>query len=207
MAKVDFKKELKHLYSASAKEVAVVDVPTMNFIMIDGAGDPNTVPEFQEAMGALYPVSYTLKFMLKKSVGFDYVVSPPEGLWWTDDMGRFSVAKKEAWKWTLMIMQPEQVTAELYDEAVAQVRKKKNPPALSKLRLEPFCEGPSVQILHIGPYAAEGPTITKLHHFARENGYRLHGKHHEIYLSDPRRAAPEKMKTILRQPVRLLSEG
>ena len=204
MEKIDLKKRFKHLYGSSAKEAVIVDVPAMNFLMIDGAGHPNTGNEFQNAMEALYGVSYTLKFMIKRGqVPADYVVMPPEGLWWTGGANEFNVSKADAWRWTLMIMQPEYVTRNLFAEAVEQVQEKKNPAALSKMRFESFHEGLSVQIMHVGPYGDEGPTIEKLHRFARENGYAILGKHHEIYLSDPRRAAPEKLKTILRYPIGL----
>jgi len=204
MEKIDFKKRFKHLYSPSAKEAVIVDVPKMNFLMIDGVGHPNTGKEFQEAMEALYGVSYTLKFMIKKGkVPADYVVLPPEGLWWTGDANEFDVSKADAWRWTLMIMQPEYVTRDLFAKAVDQVEEKKNPPALSKMRFEGFQEGLSVQIMHVGPYGDEGPTIEKLHRFAKDNGYAISGRHHEIYLSDPRRTVPEKLKTIIRYPIEL----
>ncbi len=203
MSKIDFKKELKHLYQPSAKEFVVVDVPPMNFLMIDGHGDPNTAQEYQDAVEALYAVSYRLKFMSKKELGKDYVVPPLEGLWWAEDMETFTTARdKGAWDWTMMIMQPEWITQEMVEEAVKQVEKK-GLPALSKLRLETYHEGLTVQILHIGSYDDEGPTIARLHsEFIPENGYQEAGKHHEIYLSDPRKVAPEKLKTVLRQPVR-----
>lgn len=202
MTKIDYKKELGHLFKPSAKKEEIVDVTRMNFLMIDGQGDPNTSQEFKDAIEALYSVSYTLKFMIKKSeLGIDYGVMPLEGLWWADDMSQFSVEKKEQWKWTLMIMQPELVTTELLNKAIAQVEKKKNPAALSQLRFESFAEGRAAQIMHIGPFAEEGPTIERLHHFITKNGFKMTGKHHEIYLSDIRRAAPEKWKTIIRQPL------
>lgn len=202
MCKTDLKKDLKHLYSASAKEPALVDVPPANFLMIDGKGDPNKAPEFREAVEALYGTAYTLKFMLKKGgVGPEYAVMPLEGLWWVDDMRLFSPEDKGAWLWTLMIMQPEWVTLELFREAVEEVARKKDPPALAGIRLESFHEGPAAQIMYIGPYSDEGPTIERLHAFIRENGRERAGRHHEIYLSDPRRTAPEKLKSILRQPV------
>ena len=202
MAKVDFKKELNHLYNPSAKVVAIVDVLEMNFLMIDGAGNPNTAPEYQEAVEVLYSIAYTLKFTIKKGeMALDYGVMPLEGLWWASDMTQFSVDNKEIWKWTAMIMQPDDVTQALLSQALKQVGKKKNLPALSKVRLERYHEGLSAQIMHIGPYATEGPTITKLHHFIEENGYSLRGKHHEIYLSDPRKSAPEKLRTVIRQPI------
>lgn len=202
MVKIDFKKELKHLYGSSAKEVALVDVTEMNFLMIDGRGDPNTSQEYQEAIEALYAVSYALKFMVKKSeAAIDYVVMPLEGLWWTEDMTEFSMDDKDIWKWTAMIMQPEYVTRAFVDEALREVEEKKNPPALSKTRFESYHEGLAVQIMHIGPYSEEAPTIEKLHAFAQEKGYQLRGRHHETYLSDPRRTAPDRLKTVISQPV------
>ena len=203
MEKIDYKKEFKHLYQPSTKEVAVVDVPQMNFLMIDGKGDPNTSQAFQDAVAALYSLAYALKFMIKKGVvGKDYSVMPLEGLWWVDDMAQFSVEKKDEWQWTLMIMQPELVTRELFEEAVEEVRKKKNPVALSNIRFESFLEGKAAQILYIGPFAEEGPIIEKIHTFITEKGCHRSGKHHEIYLSDMRKTAPEKLKTIIRQPMK-----
>ena len=200
MKKLDLKKELKHLYSPSPKEPVLVDVPDMNFLMIDGQGDPNTSQEYKDALGALYAVSYTVKFMSKKE-GTDYTVMALEGLWWMEGMERFSLDSKGEWKWTSMMMQPDVVTKEMVERAIEEVERKKNPPALPKLRFESFHEGLSAQIMHIGPYAEEGPTIEKLHAFIEEQGHRLRDKHHEIYLSDPRRASPEKLRTVLRQPV------
>lgn len=201
--KIDLKKDFKHLFNPPAKEVVIIDVPEMNFIMIDGKGDPNTGQEFKDAVEALYGLSYTLKFMLKKGeLGIDYVVAPLEGLWWTDDMREFSMENKGIWKWTLMILQPEFVTKDLFDRAFEQYIKKKNLPALPKVKFERFHEGLSAQVMHIGPYSTEGPTVEKIHGFIKENGYSFQGKHHEIYLGDPRRSAPEKLKTVLRQPVK-----
>ena len=200
MNKVDYKKELKHLYKPSALKIEFKDIPEMNFLMIDGTGDPNTSLDYKEAIEALFTLSYTLKFMIKKGeLGIDYGVMPLEGLWWVDDMSKFDQNKKEDWKWTAMIMQPEVVTNELVASATVEVRKKKNPKALSKIRFEAFTEGKAAQTLHIGPFSEEGPTIKKVHDFIIDNGYKLSGKHHEIYLSDIRRAAPEKWKTIVRQ--------
>jgi len=201
MKKIDFKKELKHLYSPSAKEAAIIEVPKMDFLMVDGQGDPNTAQEYKDAIEALYAVSYALKFMIKKGGDVDYVVMPLEGLWWTEDMTKFTMGNKDAWKWTSMIMQPPYVTQELVQKALKQVEERRNLPALSKMRFESFHEGLSVQIMHIGPYSAEGPTIERLHKFIREKGYGLRGKHHEIYQSDPRRSKPGKLKTIIRQPM------
>lgn len=202
MSKVDLKKDLKYLYNPSAKEVSVVDVLPMNFLMVDGAGDPNVSLEYQQAMEALFSLSYALKFRVKKITGVDYAVMPLEGLWWTDDPSQFSMSNKGVWKWTAMIMQPEFVTVELFAEALDEVREKKGFVALDRVRFETYHEGLSAQIMHIGSYAAEEPTIGRLHGFIKENGYELSGKHHEIYLSDPRRTAPEKLKTVLRQPIR-----
>lgn len=206
MAKQDLKKELKNLYFPSTKECVFVEVPDFNFLMVDGKGDPNTAQEYQEAIEVLYNVSYTVKFMVKKKKpAQDYVVMPLEGLWWADDMNAFIAGNKDVWKWTAMIVQPKQVTKSLIKEAVDQVEKKKNLPALPKLRFESFHEGLSAQIMHIGSYSAEGPTIEILHNFIRENGYEFDGlieKHHEIYLSDPRRTPEEKWKTVIRQPVK-----
>ncbi len=202
MLKIDWKKELKHLYRPSARALVAVDVPAMNFLMIDGAGDPNSAQEYQQAVEALYAVAYALKFMVKKGpAAVDYGVMPLEGLWWVDDMRQFSVDDKGAWQWTMMIMQPEHVTEALLEEALEQVRVKKDPAALARMRFESYHEGLSAQIMHVGPYAAEAPTIEKIHRFIAENGYQLRGKHHEIYLGDPRRTAPERLKTIIRQPM------
>jgi len=203
MKKIDLKKELKYLYKPSAKDVSIVDVPPMNYLMIDGKGDPNTAEEAKEAIEALYPLAYAIKFIIRKELEIDYGVMPLEGLWWTEDMTEFSVENKDIWEWTYMIMQPEFITKDMFNRALLQVEKKKNPVALSKMRFETLHEGVSAQIMHIGPFSDEGPTIDKLHNFIWENNYKFDGlkeKHHEIYLSDPRKTAPEKMKTIIRQP-------
>lgn len=201
MPKIDFKKDLKHLYNSSPKEPVIIEVPAMNFLMLDGMGNPNTSQDYKDAIEALYTVSYTLKFMIKKEMGIDYGVLPLEGLWWADDMSYFITGNKDMWKWTAMIMQPEYVKQELFDRALEQAEKKKDLPSLKKLRFEQFQEGLSAQIMHIGPYSAEGPTIERLHSYIKDKGHSLRGKHHEIYLSDPRKSAPEKMKTIVRQPI------
>ncbi|MBC8204333.1 GyrI-like domain-containing protein [bacterium] len=202
MPKFDVKKEWKHLYFPSAKQPSMVEVPDMNFLMIDGQGDPNTSQDYQDAMMALYGVSFTVKFIVKgEEPERDYVVPPLEGLWWMDDMTQFSEENKHLWKWTAMIMQPDWVSKEMIEAAIEEVRRKKNPPALDKLRFETYHEGLSAQIMHIGPYSGERPTILKLHDFIENEGYDRRGKHHEIYLSDPRRTAPEKLRTVIRQPV------
>ena len=202
MSKIDYKKELKHLYRPSAKKVEAVDVPRMNFLMIDGKGDPSTSQEFKDAIGVLYPLSYTLKFMIKKGgIGVDYGVLPLEGLWWADDMSSFVDDRREHWQWTLMIMQPELVTEQMVQEANAQVLKKKNPVSLPLVRFESFEEGKVAQILHVGPFSEEGPSVEKVHAFIEESGSQRRGKHHEIYLSDIRRTAADNLRTIIRQPM------
>jgi hypothetical protein len=199
--KVDFKRELRAFYSAGSEPV-IVDVPELAFLMIDGHGDPNTAPEYAKAVQALYPVAYAAKFAVKReSDGPDYAVMPLEGLWWVPDMSMFTLEDKSAWDWTILMMQPDQVTLEIVEEAKAKTAKKNPSDAVTRVRLERFAEGRAAQVMHVGPYSAEGPTIERLHPFIAEQGYVRAGKHHEVYLSDPRRAAPEKMKTIIRQPV------
>ena len=206
MEKINYKKKLQHLYKPSVKEVEIVEVPQMNYLMIDGDGGPNH-PTFQNAIKVLFPLSYTLKFMIKKSdIGIDYGVLPLEGLWWADDMSSFIKDKKDDWKWTLMIMQPELVKKEMVVKAIEEVRKKKNPVALPLVRFESFAEGKAAQIMHIGPFSEEGPTVEKVHAFIGDSGSQRIGKHHEIYLSDIRRAAPEKWKTIIRQPMGVITK-
>lgn len=203
MRKIDFKKDLKHLYNASAKEVSIIDVPPMNFLMVDGEGDPNKVEGFKDAIEVLFTISYTLKFMIKRSdLAIDYGVLPLEGLWWSDDINDFRRQNKDKWKWTLMIMQPEYVTRESFRQARDIVKKKKDPEALEKVRFDSCFESLAAQIMHRGLFSEEGPTIDKLHDHIKLNGYLFTGKHHEIYLSDIRRAAPEKWRTIVRQPIR-----
>jgi hypothetical protein len=203
MSKVDFKKTHKELYNPPMRFV-VVDVPEMQFLMVDGHGNPNTAQEYQDALEALYAVAYKLKFNSKKKLGKDYIVPPLEGLWWAEDMDTFTSARdKSQWDWTMMIMTPDWVKASMFSEALAQVQKGKNPTSLGIVRLESYHEGLSVQILHVGSYDDEGPKLAKMHQdFIPENGYVMIGKHHEIYLSDPRRVPAEKLKTVLRQPVR-----
>jgi hypothetical protein len=213
MQKLDLKKDLKFLYQPSPKKIEIVDVPAMNFVMIDGAIEPDQGPSssqrFAEDMQALYNAAYTLKFAakLKKQDPFDYPVMALEGLWWVED-GTFDIRKPGNWKYTVMIMQPDLVTPRMFAEGLAQIRKKKgDQPAFSRLRLERFLEGQSVQTMHIGPYAAEPATVERMQAFVQANGYQdrvgLGGKHHEIYLGDPRRADPAKLKTVLRHPVQI----
>lgn len=180
-----------------------MDVPDLNFLKIDGHGDPNQAAEYADALEALYAVSYRIKF-LSKAGGRDYVVPPLEGLWWAEDMDSFTSARdKSQWDWTMMIMIPDWITSAVIEQALSDVSQKKPLPALVKLRWEVYQEGLSVQILHLGSYDEEGPVLKKLHEvWMPENGYRFNGHHHEIYLSDPRRVEPGKLKTVLRQPIR-----
>ena len=202
MEKIDLKKDLKHLYKPSTKEIEQVEVPTFKFLMVDGEGDPNTSQEYAQAVEALFSVSYTAKFMVKKgSQALDYAVMPLEGLWWANDMSAFVANDKTKWKWTMMIMQPSFVANEVIMSAIVEVRRKKKLASIDKLRLEDFSEGLCAQILHIGPFSEEGPTIARLHEFIDTRTNRT-GKHHEIYLSDIRRADPKKWKTIIRHPMK-----
>jgi hypothetical protein len=199
--KIDFKREWRNLYAAG-REPSLVEVPELVFLMVDGRGDPNTAAEYRDAVEALYAVAYAAKFAVKREPdGIDFGVMPLEGLWWVPDMSRFTIEDKSDWSWTAMIMQPEPVTAEIIEAARRKAAAKKSLPALELLRLERFREGLVAQVMHLGPYAAEGPTIARLHAFIAEQGYMPAGKHHEIYLSDPTRSAPEKLTTLIRQPV------
>lgn len=197
---LDLRNRLKHLYRPSARAVSIVDVPELPFLMVDGQGDPNTAPAYREAIEALYAVAYTLKFAVKRAQGIDYPVMPLEGLWWTEPGGMPDFADRSGWRWTAMILQPELVTEEMVGAVIVETVKKKALPALPLLRLGRFHEGTAAQILYTGPYAGERPTIERLHAFIREQGHTLSGRHHEIYLSDPRRTAPDKLKTVIRQP-------
>ena len=202
MEKIDYKKELAALYRPSAKKVVTVDVPAFNFIMTDGQGDPGS-EVFAAAVEALFSVSYTLKFMIKKGPRqLDYGVLPLEALWSADDPTAFTEGRKDEWCWSAMIMQPEFIDEELYAQAIAQVAKKKSLAALEKLRFESFTEGQAAQTLHLGPFSEEGPTVERVHQFIASEGRVLCGRHHEIYLSDIRKAAPAKWKTVIRQPYR-----
>lgn len=200
MQKSDLKKELKEFYQASAKEVKVVDVPAFAYLMIDGMGDPNTSPEYARAVETLFSISYTAKFHVKKAQGIDYVVMPLEGLWWAEDMSVFESGDRSKWKWTMMIMQPDFVGPEVIEAAMAKVQAEKGHLDVSKVRFEKFAEGRAAQVLNVGPFSEEGPTIQRLHAFINERS-NLRGKHHEIYLSDVRRAEPSRWRTILRQPM------
>jgi hypothetical protein len=218
MKLLDLRKQYQSLYKPSARTIDIVDVPELRFLMIDGriekGQSPGTSPAFQEAMGAMYGAAYTLKFMSKKrkTNAIDYPVMALEAIWWVED-GKFDIAKPDNWFWRAMIMQPDHITAEMFTEAVEKLRAKKPSPSVEKLRLESYCEGLCVQTMHIGPYAAEPATVARMQAFAAEHGlvdrheHIRRGKqdsvfdHHEIYLGDPRKAAPDKLKTVLRHPV------
>jgi len=208
---LDLKKQFKDLYEPSAKKVELIQIPSLNFIQIDGAiekgSSPGESPSFAEATAAIYGISYTLKFMLKKANKdpVDYPVMALEGLWWVED-GFFDIQIKDNWVYTLMIMVPEVITPEVFSDGMTALKKKKGDlPVYQKLRLAPFEEGLCVQTMHIGPYATEPATLDVMREFMKQNG--VHdligsgGKHHEIYLGDPRKSAPEKLKTVLRHPV------
>ncbi|MDD4874409.1 MAG: GyrI-like domain-containing protein [Dehalococcoidales bacterium] len=201
MIKLDFKKEYKQLYSPSHTTVSVVDVPVFNYIMVNGQGAPDG-DDAQQAIQALFPVAYTIKFMMKKKE-LDYTVMPFEGLWWADDMGDFVRGIKNRWKWTYMIMQPDFVSIEDFEEAIIKTRTKNNSPSLSKIYFKSLKEGKAAQILHIGPFSNEHEDIKKIPYHIIKIGGDFDGhneKHHEIYLSDLRKVSPDRMKTILRQP-------
>jgi hypothetical protein len=202
MHKADFRKELDS-YQADLHEFRIVEVPTLQYLMVDGHGDPNTSQEFADALVTLYPVAYKLKFASKLDLGKDYVVMPLEGLWWAEEMETFTGARdKSRWNWTLMIMAPDWISAEMLQTAVTKVAASNAPASLGKLRLQTLEEGACVQTLHIGSYDDETAILDQMHHrFIPEHGLRMVKKHHEIYLSDFRNVAPDKLRTILRQPI------
>lgn len=199
MEKIDPRQALKELYAPPARDVTEVVVPPLRFLMIDGDGGPNSVA-YREAVESLFSLAYGVKFAVKRQLSVDFRVMPLECLWWAEDHSVFLTGDRGAWRWTAMIMQPEPVTAELVEQVREQVATKKTLPALERVRFDTLEEGRAAQILYVGSYADEGPTIQRLHQFIAERGGSLTGKHHEIYLNDPSRTAPETLKTILRQP-------
>ncbi|MCQ1993840.1 GyrI-like domain-containing protein [Arthrobacter sp. zg-Y1171] len=203
MEKFDLKRSYPELYSPGGRDFTLVDVPIMHYLAVDGHGDPNTSPEYTRALERLYPVAYSLKFASKDELEADFTVGPLEGLWRAEDPEAFSRRDKGSWDWTMLIAQPEWITPEMVDAAVASVAAKKEVPGLDQVRLLTLTEGLAAQILYIGPYDDEGPVLARLHgSWMPERGLTFNGDHHEVYLSDPRRAAPEKLRTVLRQPVR-----
>jgi hypothetical protein len=201
MSKTDVRKTLD-AYQCDKGRFRILDVPALTYLMIDGAGAPGSAA-FAEAIETLYPVAYTLKFASKRTLGRDYVVPPLEGRWWADDMDTFTNARdKSRWSWTLMILVPEWVGEDMYEGAVAKVAIEKSPVRLRDVRFERLSEGRCVQIMHLGSFDDEGPVLATMHHeFIPGHGLRMTGLHHEIYLSDFRKVAPDKLRTILRQPV------
>lgn len=202
MEKIDFKKTLDS-YQAKHGEYRILTVPQLQYIMVDGHGDPNTSQEFTDAVEALYPVAYKLKFASKIELEKDYVVGPLEGLWWAEDMETFTAARdKSQWDWTLMVLAPDWITKEMFEAAIEKVKEKSTPKRLSQVRLETLDEGLCVQTLHIGSYDDEAPVLEKMHSdFIPNNGLKMTKRHHEIYFSDFRKVSPDKLRTILRQPV------
>ena len=198
--KIDLKRELRHLY-LPGRTPSLVEVPELGFVMIDGRGDPNTTASYREAIEALYSVAYTVKFSVKRMAGgVDFAVMPLESLWWSPDNASVLSPVKAQWSWTAMIMQPEPVTPEIIEDACRELAVKKPLPALGLVRYERFAEGTAAQVMYVGPYKDEGPTIEALHAFIADQGLVAAGRHHEIYLGDPRRSAPEKLRTVIRQP-------
>lgn len=201
MAAIDLKKQYRDHYSSPEKPV-LVDVPPRPHLMIDGMGSPGVAQEYIDAVGALYPIAYGIRKAIKDATGDAYTVMPLQGLWWADNMDAFIAEDRDAWKWTLLICQPEVVDAALATAQIEEVTAKKKLASGHLVRFDHFGDGRAAQVMHRGPYSAEEPTIALLHDFIAESGLELTGKHHEIYLSDPRKVAPEKMRTIIRQPVK-----
>ncbi len=200
--KVDFKKTLKHLYVPPAGDFSLVDVPEMRFLRVDGIGDPGSSAMYTDAVAWLYAVAYPIKFISKNEAGKDYTMPPLEGLWWAEDLSVFAGGVRDRWQWTMMLMQPDWITDGMVESGWKKATRKLGSPPES-LRFEQFHEGLSVQILHVGSYADEAPTIARLHEeFLPANGLIENGDHHEIYLGDPRKTAPAKLKTVIRQPVK-----
>ncbi|MFE9103535.1 GyrI-like domain-containing protein [Actinomadura geliboluensis] len=202
MTRYDIKRELKQCYAPRNRGWALVDVPAQRFIAVDGSGDPNTSADYARAVEALYTVAYTIKFASKRTLDRDFVVGPLEGLWWSDRPEVFTARDKDAWQWRMLISQPDWITEDFIDDAKQTALTKKGLPAIADVRYEPMHEGLCAQVLHIGPYDDEGPILAELHgEYLAANNLRMTGHHHEVYLGDPRRSAPAKLRTVLRQPV------
>jgi hypothetical protein len=202
MDKFDLLEQMKDYYSASINKVSFLKIPPLNYLMIDGKGDPNTSQIYKDSLQALYSLAYALKFAIKKGKpSIDFKVMPLEGFWWVEDINLFSVKNKGDWKWTMMILQPDLINGDLVTEMREQVVRKKGLVLAQKVRLEQYYEGDCAQILHLGPYSTEGENIEKLHTMIIDHSYQRIGKHHEIYLNTPLKTAPEKLKTIIRQPI------
>ncbi len=207
MNKVDLRKKYREFYNPPTGRVTVVTIPNFHFVMIDGRIEPGASPgtstAFQQAMEALYGIAYSLKFMskLRNENPVDYTVMGLEALWWIED-GDFDITKPDNWCWTAMIMQPEHITESMFREAQEQLKKKKMNPGIDKLRFENFIEGLCVQIMHIGPYSTEQTSVKKMQEYATQNGYEMQHKHHEIYIGNPLRSDPARLKTVLRHPIK-----
>jgi hypothetical protein len=202
MQNYDIKRHRPTLYGAKRGQFDIIDVPPMKFLMADGHGSPNTSPEYPEVVTALYTVSYAIRAVAKDELKRTHTVGPLEGLWDAENLQAFHTRDEDAWEWTLMIVQPDWITSEIVDAAMERVQRTKDLSAASKVRFEEYPEGKSVQVLHIGPYDEEGPTIARMHdEFMPAEGLAPRGRHHEIYLSDARRTDPSRLRTILRQPV------
>lgn len=202
MTRYDIKRELKQCYAPRNRDWALVDVPAQRFIAVDGSGDPNTSADYARAVEALYTVAYTIKFASKRTLDRDFVVGPLEGLWWSDRPEVFTARDKDAWQWRMLISQPDWITEDFIDDAKQTALTKKGLPTIADVRYEPMHEGLCAQVLHIGPYDDEGPILAALHgEYLAANNLRMTGHHHEVYLGDPRRSAPAKLRTVLRQPV------
>lgn len=200
MASIDLKRTDRAWYTARA-DPSIIELPPLRYLMVDGQGDPNTAAVYGEAVATLYPVAYGIRKALIAATGDRYTVLPLEGLWWTPDMAAFTTVDKDAWHWTLLIRQPPPVTADMAADVIATTARAKALPAGDRIRFDTLDEGTAAQVMHRGPYADEGPTIAALHRFIADERLDVTGRHHEIYLSDPRRVAPEPMRTIIRQPV------
>lgn len=202
--KRDLIKELGALYKQPANQISILQVPRMNFISIRGGGDPNNNTGYSQAIEALYAVAYKIKFLIKaEPLCIDFSVMPLEGLWWASDMSMFSLDDSSNWEWQMMILQPEFLSEQHFKQALDEVRRKKNPAKINEVKFESYEEGLSAQILHHGPYGeAERQSVKKLHDYIQQAEYQVDGKHHEIYLNSPLRTAPQKLKTIIRQPIR-----
>lgn len=202
MTKLDLKKTFRELYSAPTDSVVRVDVPPLSYLMLDGRGDPNTSVAYASAVESLFSVAYAIKFAVKRGPSAtDFGVMPLEGLWWADDMSQFTIDVKAAWKWTMMIMQPGIVTPDLVEKTITEVGRKKDLSAVDRIRFEVLHEGVCAQTMHVGPFSEEGPTIERLHQFVRARGTPT-GRHHEIYLTDIRKADPRRWRTVIRQPMK-----
>jgi hypothetical protein len=201
MNKIDYKKELKELYTGKKDDFKIINVPSINYLQIHGSGDPNTDPNYRSSIEALYATAYAIKFICKKKE-MDFTVMPLEGLWYAEDYAVFESREKNKWSWTMLIMLPPFVTEHIFREAIDTVKKKKDNPKISEVFFEQYEEGLCIQTLHIGSYDNEGPIISQMYRYLSEHGYQLSGKHHEIYLSDPRKNNIDKLKTIIRQPIK-----